>query len=87
MKLINDFYKPDVAFLPIGDCLTMGPKEGAYAAKNFFTNCHTFIAMHFETFPVLTGTPDDFEKECRKLGVNKTVVHPKEFYGGKPIKE
>ena len=29
MKLINKFYNPDMAILPIGDCLGMGPKEAA----------------------------------------------------------
>jgi len=35
MQLINDLYKPDIALLPIGDCLGMGPREAAYAVKNF----------------------------------------------------
>ena len=39
--------------------------------------------MHFNSFPVLTGTPEDFEKECAKLSVTgKSILHPKEFYGG-----
>lgn len=62
MELINDLYKPDIAFLPIGDLLTMGPREAAYAAKNFLKNCHTFIPMQFGTFPELTGTAEEFRK-------------------------
>lgn len=61
MKLINDLYKPTVSFLPIGDCLGMGPREAAYALKNFLTSTKTVIPMHFGTFPVLTGTPEEFE--------------------------
>ena len=60
MGVINELYKPDVAFLPIGDCLGMGPKEAAYAVKKFFTNVKMVIPMHFGAFPVLTGTPDEF---------------------------
>lgn len=87
MKLINDLYKPDVAFLPVGDCLGMGPREAAYAAANFLPNVHTFIPMSFNTFPVLTGTPEEFEKQAKEMGCTKSFVHPKEFIGGKPIVE
>jgi L-ascorbate metabolism protein UlaG (beta-lactamase superfamily) len=62
MKLIDDLYRPDVAMLPIGDCLGMGPREAAYALKHFFPTPKTVIPMHFSSFPVLTGTPEDFEK-------------------------
>jgi L-ascorbate metabolism protein UlaG (beta-lactamase superfamily) len=47
MKLINDLYKPDVAMLPVGDCLGMGPREAAHAAKNFLPNVKTFVPMPF----------------------------------------
>ena len=33
MRLIREQYEPDIAFLPIGDRLTMGPKGAALAAK------------------------------------------------------
>ena len=33
MKLIGELYKPDIAFLPIGDRFTMGPDTAAMAAK------------------------------------------------------
>lgn len=62
MKLIDTLYKPDIAMLPIGDCLGMGPREAAYCAKNFLPTPHTFIPMHFNSFPVLTGTPEKFEE-------------------------
>jgi len=62
MSLINDLYEPDIAFLPIGDCLGMGPREAAYCVKNFLTNIKWVIPMHFSAFPVLTGTPEEFKK-------------------------
>ena len=34
MKLIAELYKPELAFLPIGDHFTMGPHEAAYAARS-----------------------------------------------------
>ena len=33
MKLIGELYKPDIAFLPIGDHFTMGPETAAIAAR------------------------------------------------------
>ena len=33
MKLIGELYKPDIAFLPIGDRFTMGPDTAAMAAQ------------------------------------------------------
>jgi len=88
MKLIDELYKPDVAFLPIGDCLGMGPREAAYATKHFLATPKTIIPMHFNSFPVLTGTPEEFEKQCNEMGVEgKTIVHPKEYFGAKAFIE
>lgn len=82
MKLINDLYKPDVAMLPIGDCIGMGPKEAAYAAKNFLPGVKKFVPMSFNSFPVFTGTPEMFENECKELGVEAEIVNPNTFIGG-----
>jgi len=62
MLLIDELYKPDVAMLPVGDCLGMGPREAAICAKRFLPGVSTFIPMHFNSFPILTGTPEEFEK-------------------------
>jgi L-ascorbate metabolism protein UlaG (beta-lactamase superfamily) len=56
MKIIGELYTPDVAFLPIGDMYTMGPKEAAYACA--LINPKYIIGMHYGTFPVLSGTPE-----------------------------
>lgn len=62
MKLIDELYKPEYVFLPIGDCLGMGPREAAYACKNFLSHAKKVIPMHFDTFPVLTGNPEKLEE-------------------------
>ena len=86
MKLINDLYQPDIAFLPIGDLITMGPREAAFAAKELLTNCNTFIPMHFgSALEGLTGTFEEFQNQCNELELNKTLIDPKEFFGGKAI--
>ena len=33
MKMIGELYRPDIAFLPIGDRFTMGPDTAAIAAR------------------------------------------------------
>ncbi len=39
----------------------MGPREAVYALNNFLPNIETVIPMHFGSFDILTGTPEDFE--------------------------
>ena len=60
MRIIAELYEPDVCVLPIGDFYTMSPREAAYAVK--LLGAKTVIPMHFGTFPVLTGTPDELSK-------------------------
>ena len=82
MKLINDLYEPSIAFLPVGDCLGMGPKEASYALTKFLPKIKTCIPMHFNTFPVQTGTPEKFQAELTRMGSKVKMIHPKEFHGG-----
>ena len=60
MEIIGDLYEPDVCFLPIGDFYTMSPKEAAYAVELLDTR--SVVPMHYGTFPVLTGTPDELRE-------------------------
>jgi L-ascorbate metabolism protein UlaG (beta-lactamase superfamily) len=55
MALIRELYRPALAFLPVGDLFTMGPREAAGAAR--MLRAEKIIPMHFGTFPALTGTP------------------------------
>lgn len=55
MALIQELYEPSLAFLPIGDHFTMGPREAAVACR--LLKAKTVVPMHFGTFPVLTGRP------------------------------
>lgn len=60
MRLIHELYSPEIAMLPIGDVYTMGPKEAAKAVE--LIKPKIVIPMHYGTFPVLTGTPEEFKK-------------------------
>jgi L-ascorbate metabolism protein UlaG (beta-lactamase superfamily) len=68
MALIADIYKPELAFLPIGDHFTMGPDEAAHAAR--MLKVRRVIPMHYGTFPVLTGRPEDVAARLRGDGID-----------------
>jgi L-ascorbate metabolism protein UlaG (beta-lactamase superfamily) len=55
MALVELLYKPELAFIPIGDHYTMGPREAALACR--LIKAKTVFPMHWGTFPALTGTP------------------------------
>lgn len=63
MQLIEQLYHPDLAFLPIGDLFTMGPREAALACC--MLKPKKVVPMHFGTFPPLTGRPRDLAELLR----------------------
>jgi L-ascorbate metabolism protein UlaG (beta-lactamase superfamily) len=74
MALIREFHRPDVAFLPIGGHFTMGPRQAALAAE--LIGARTIVPLHYGTFPVLTGTPDELRGALRARGVEAEVLSP-----------
>jgi L-ascorbate metabolism protein UlaG (beta-lactamase superfamily) len=67
MKIIGDLYRPDLVILPIGDRFVMSPREAALAAR--LLGAVSVVPMHYGTFPLLTGTPDDLRAENPDLEV------------------
>lgn len=65
MKIIGELYAPDVAMLPIGDHFTMGPREAAYAIR--LLGVQHVIPMHFATFPVLVGRPQQLREQTKDV--------------------
>jgi len=63
MALVKRFHKIDVMLVCIGDHFTMGPARAAEAVT--LVTPKTVIPMHYGTFPVLTGTPEVFERELK----------------------
>ena len=74
MGLLRDLHSPDVAFLPIGGHYTMGPAGAARAAS--MLGVRAVIPIHYGTFPVLAGTPDQLRDELQRLGASVDVVAP-----------
>lgn len=58
MKLIGERNTIDLAFIPIGDNFTMGPKDAAVAAR--WLNANTVVPIHFNTFPLIEQDPNEF---------------------------
>jgi L-ascorbate metabolism protein UlaG (beta-lactamase superfamily) len=63
MSLIAELYRPELAFLPIGDFYTMGPDQAALAAR--LLKIKIIIPMHYGTFPALSGTPEDLTADLK----------------------
>ena len=74
MRLIGEMYKPEIAFLPIGDRFTMDPIAAARACE--FLGVRQVVPMHWGTFPLLTGTPSDLEALLASKGVDVLVLAP-----------
>ena len=80
MKLIGELYAPELALLPIGDHFTMGPREAALAIR--LLNVHHVVPMHYGTFPVLTGTPEELGHHTQDIaGLEIHALQPGESLG------
>ncbi|MDQ6708720.1 MAG: metal-dependent hydrolase [Acidobacteriota bacterium] len=78
MRLIQEIYRPELAFLPIGDLFTMSPREAAAACR--LLKVKKVIPMHYGTFPGLTGRPEQLEELLRGSETEVWTLEP-----GKPV--
>jgi L-ascorbate metabolism protein UlaG (beta-lactamase superfamily) len=76
MSLIRQLHAPEIAFLPIGDHYTMDPRAAAIACE--LLGVRQVVPMHYGTFPVLTGSPDDLKRLVEPRGVDVLVLKPGE---------
>ena len=58
MSLISRFYDIDAMLVCIGDHATMNPERAAEAVK--IVNPKIAVPIHYGTFPLLSGTPEEF---------------------------
>ncbi len=72
MRLIGELYSPRVALLPIGGHFTMGPRGAAMAAR--LLGVDAVVPIHYGTFPVLSGTPQQLRAELS--GTRIEVIAP-----------
>lgn len=76
MRLIGELYRPDLAMLPIGGHYTMGPREAALAVE--LLGVTDVMPIHYGTFPILAGTPDQLRSELSSRGLSRVTVHEAE---------
>jgi L-ascorbate metabolism protein UlaG (beta-lactamase superfamily) len=76
MRLIGEMYRPEIAFLPIGDRFTMDPAAAARACE--LLGVRQVVPMHWGTFPLLTGTPADLRRLVEPAGVQVLELKPGE---------
>jgi len=72
MALIGELYQPHLGLLPIGGHFTMGPREAARAAR--MLGLEAVIPIHYGTFPILAGTPEELRAELEGSGIE--VISP-----------
>lgn len=59
MRLIGEFFSPDLSFLPIGDRYTMGIPSATKAVE--FIQTKKVIPIHYNTFPIVEADPEEFK--------------------------
>ena len=76
MALIRELYAPEMAFLPIGGHYTMGPKGAAHAVE--LLGVKHVQPIHYGTFPILAGTPEQLRSELDVRGLRDVEIHAPE---------
>lgn len=77
MKIIGEFFHPDLSFLPIGDRYTMGPPSAAKAVE--FIGTKKVIPVHYGTFPAVDADPEEFKRLVGNLA-EVIILKPGETY-------
>ena len=75
MKLIGEYYKPDLLLVPIGGHYLMDPKDAAYATKELIKPKMAW-PMHYASNPFLKGTPAEFKAALGQTTVQVVNAEP-----------
>lgn len=76
MRIIRELYAPEIGFFPIDGHYNMGPREAAYAVE--LLGLSRAVPIHFGTFPLLAGSPEEFTR-ClaeRDVAAEAVVIAP-----------
>ncbi len=81
LQLFGMRFQPHVVMVPIAGRYMMHPDDAAFATKLLMTdnpNLKTAIPQHFriEGKPGWMGTPDEYEAEVKRLGLDVNVLEP-----------
>lgn len=72
MRLIGEYYKPDLVLIPIGGHYVMDPKDAAVSTRDMLKPKFA-IPIHYGTIPQLKGTPEEYIKA---MGTTPTRIIP-----------
>ncbi len=75
MALINRFYKPNLALVPIGGFFTMGPEEAAFALRELIKPKQV-IPIHWGTTPNVNRTPAELKAALGDAPIEVVEVRP-----------
>ncbi|MEO7665010.1 MAG: metal-dependent hydrolase [Candidatus Limnocylindrales bacterium] len=73
MRYIRELHRPDIAMLPIGGHYTMDPVAAALAVE--LLGVGHVMPIHYGTFPLLAGTPDELRHALDARGLGAVQVH------------
>ncbi len=73
MRLLNEFFNIDLAFIPIGDRFTMGANSAARAAE--WIGAQRVVPIHYGTWPPIAGEPERF---AQLVGDRAVMLKPGE---------
>jgi len=77
MKLIGEFFSPDLSFLPIGDRYTMGVPSATKAVE--FIQTKRVIPIHYGTFPIVEADPEEFKNRVGDMA-EVIILKPGDTY-------
>jgi L-ascorbate metabolism protein UlaG (beta-lactamase superfamily) len=72
MALIRELYEPELGLFPIDGHYNMGPREAALAVQ--LLGLQRAVPIHFGTFPVLSGTPEELGKHMAERTVEAELI-------------
>lgn len=72
LKMVGEFYKPDIALLPVGGHYTMGFEEAVQATK--WLGVKAVIPMHYNTFEQINVDIDVFKRKLEAETHAKCIV-------------
>lgn len=74
MKLIPLLHTVDLFVVCIGNQFTMGPKRAALATN--MVKAKSVLPVHWGTYPLLTGTPEEFKKYLDEFSYSGPIYNP-----------
>ena len=75
MKLIAEYYKPDLIMIPVGGNFVLNPKDAAFATREWLKPKFA-IPIHYGTNPLMKGTPEEFVQAMEGSPVKIFAMKP-----------